>query len=127
MSEQLVLDAAIAVLSAGSAFPMTLQQAKDLAELPDYYTVVSVADRVGGELRKGVSYGTRSYRITARQVARTEDAARLMRTSTRSALEYVELSVGAVASTAVMFESADPIAEDNEGWWSGLTTWTTTV
>ena len=121
-----VRTAAIAVLQTGLAHPQTLQDLKSTATTPPHYNEVTVEDRFGGELRNSVWRGTNGWRITTRAVSETEDGAYQMRAKARAALEYTLLAVGADGSTPVMFESADPIAED-EGHWSGLTTWTCTT
>lgn len=128
VTEKAVRTAVVGVLAAGSAHPMTFQDIKSYApgKLPNYYNEVGASDRFGGESRLGVYIGTGGYRITMRSVGRTEDAALDMRSKGRLALEYATLLVGDLYSTPVMFETADLIAED-DGWWSGLMTLTTTL
>lgn len=117
--------AAVAALTAAQAHPKTLQELKS-ATPPAHYNEVTVDDRFGGELRASVWRGTIGWRISTRAVSETEDGAYQMRAKARAGLEYALLTVGGDVSTPVMFESADPIAED-EGHWSGLSTWTCTT
>lgn len=127
MSELAVRAAAVTVLAAGDAVPKTLQDLKTKDPERLYYNEITVSDRYGdGQLRLGVWLGTGGYRITTRAVGATEDAAYQMRELARTALEYAVLTIGDVTTTPVMFETAEQIAED-DGWWSGLTTWTTTL
>lgn len=112
--------AVIAFLTTAAAAPYSLGTAA--ASLPDFYTEVGVVRRFGGEQRlSGVRDGE-LYRITARQVARLYPNAQNLRAKS-AALEGAVLTIGALTTTPIEFESADPIAED-DGWYSGLQTWT---
>lgn len=127
MTEKLILAAAKTVLDGGGAHPMTLWEAKEAADLGNYYTELMVAPRAGGAMRLGVWIGTNGFRISTRALGLSEDAAYDMRSRARTALEYANLPVDDGFTTPVMFETADDIEEENDGWWSGLTTWTCTL
>ena len=112
---QLVLDA----LTAANAFPYTLDAVKRQVTPPKRYTEVSVVRRFGGTPRVAGGSSVTGWRILTRAVALTEDDAREVRRRYFAALEDVALGDG----TPIEFESGDPIAGD-DGWSSGLDTWT---
>lgn len=117
--------AVIAALSAATAAPYDLDDAKKLTAAQIYpgYTGVTVSPRFGAPNRAPGSTGRRGWRITTRQVGGTVSNAREMRKRTHAALEFVRLSVGGGTTTPIQFEGAEPIGED-DGYWSGLETWT---
>jgi len=112
------MDAVVAALTAANAHPYTLDDIKQMATAPAYYTEVTVSRRFGGERRGGNASGSTGWRVTTRAVAKTEENAREMR---RRAASLEDARLG--TSTPVVFETEEAIGEDND-WWSGLTTWT---
>ena len=123
---------ALAVLAALNAVLPTGRKAYDsdtlraLATLPTDYVEVTVSRRFGGEERGGGYIGTEPYRITTRVVGKTISNARVLRDKVRTALAFNTVTVGALTTTPVAFETEDPIGDD-EGLWSGLTLWTYVV
>jgi hypothetical protein len=115
--------AIIAALTATSAAPYDLDDAKALTTIPNGYTEVMVSPRGGAPLRSPGSTGRRGWRIATRQVGTTVSNAREMRKRTHEALEFVRLTVGGDQTTPIQFDSAEQIGED-DGYWSGLETWT---
>lgn len=93
------------------------------AERPDNYVEISVSRRFGGEPRLTGRKGSTGWRVTTRAVSRYVSDARLMQEKCRTALEYVRLTVGGETTTPIDFESEDPVGPD-DGWFSGLITWT---
>ncbi|GAB3776771.1 hypothetical protein FB382_004394 [Nocardioides ginsengisegetis] len=126
--------AVMAALTAANAVPLSLSEiTRRIADparygaLPKFYTEVTVTRRFNGDgARSGGGSGVRLVRITTRAVAETEANAREMRRRTSDGLEGSSLSVVGFDSTPVEFETEDPIAPD-DGWFSGLTTWTYAV
>ena len=112
-----------AALTAQLAAPYDLDDLKALTTPPAQYTEVTVSRRFGGENRATGSTGRVGWRITTRAVAKTVSNAREMRKRTDAALLYVRLTVDGDKTTPIQFEGAEPIGDD-DGWWSGLTTWT---
>lgn len=115
--------AIVAVLNAGSpnANAYTLDALKKLAALPDAYTEVTVSHRFGAPNRNVASTGRTGYRIATRVVAKREVNAQRLRDRVDTALRSQR--VAAISTTPVQFETEDPIGDD-DGWFSGLTTWT---
>ena len=120
---------ATAVLAALNAVLPTGRKAYDsddlrrLATLPTDYVEVTVSRRFGGEERANGYIGTEPYRITTRVVAKEIPNARLLRDKVRTALAFNTVTVGSLTTTPVAFETEDPIGDD-EGLWSGVTSWT---
>jgi hypothetical protein len=125
--EQLHAAAVIAIINAGLPAQTRAYDLDDVpATLPTHYVAVTVSRRVRGELRAAAT-STAGWRDTTRVVDKNSVTnARNTAKIVRSALEFASLSVDGKASTAVQFESAEPIGPD-DGWWSGLTTWTYTL
>lgn len=123
MTEADVAAAVIAVIVANGGRAYELDQAKVLAVVPPSYCEVTVERRFGGEQRTCGGYALTGYRINVREVGSLVANARNART--RGDLEGVVLAVGAERSTPVQFEAQDSIGQDND-WWSGMTTYTTT-
>lgn len=117
--------AVIAALNAGSpnANAYTLDDLKGLSTKPAAYTEVTVSHRYGAPNRAGGSTGRIAYRIATRYVAQFEVNAQRLRDLSDTALRFTHLSIGGDTTTPVQFESEDPIGDD-DGWFSGLTTWT---
>ena len=115
-----------AALTAQSAAPYDLDDLKALATPPAQYTEVTVSRRFGAQNRATGSTGRVGWRITTRAVAKTVSNAREMRKRTAAALSYVRLTVDGDQTTPIQFEGEEPIGDD-DGWWSGLTTWTYTL
>lgn len=122
-SEEQQAAAVIAALTTANAAPYDLDDAKALTTIPAGYTEVMVSPRGGAPLRNPGSTGRRGWRISTRQVGTTVGNAREMRKRTHTALEFARLTVGGGQTTPIQFEGAEPIGED-EGYWSGLETWT---
>lgn len=119
MTEQEQLDAVVAALTAANAAPHTLGDLARLSIPPDYYNEVTVTPTYIGTYDAAGAPVVDGWRITTRAVAKTEGNAREMRRRAAAGLRGVRVG----SSTPVLFESADPIAPD-DGWFSGLTTWT---
>lgn len=131
VTDEQVLTAVLAALNAGgpegSANAQELDELKKLSTLPEAYTECSVTRRFAENPRNDTTTGTDAYRIIVRQCAeKNRYNAREMRRRTRANLEYMTLTAGGFASTPVRFESADDIDEDDQGYWSGLETYTLT-
>lgn len=115
--------AIIAALTAANANPYDLDDIKDADPAPVNYTEVTVTPRYGAPNRNTASTGRAGWRITTRAVGKTVTNAREMRKRARTALLYQRVTVAGEESTPIQFESGEPIGED-DGWFSGLTTWT---
>lgn len=117
--------AIITALTAANAAPYDLDDAKKLttAQIFPGYTEVTVSPRSGAPNRSTGSTGRRGWRITTRQIGGTVSNAREMRKRTHAALEFARLTVGGDKTSPIQFEGAEPIGDD-DGWYSGLTTWT---
>lgn len=115
--------AVIAALMTANAAPYDLDDVKELATLPPQYTEVTVSRRYGGDERNTASTGRVGWRITTRAVAQTVSNAREMRNRAVAALLYKRLTVADDQTTPIQFESEEPIGVD-DGWYSGLCTWT---
>lgn len=123
--EQLHATAVLTVLNA--ALP-TQTRAYDVSEVPDtkppHYVEVMLSRRFGGARRASADTGTGGWRIATRVVDKESVTdARNTASKVRDALEFARLAVAGKQSTPVQFEGAEPIGPD-DGWWSGLTTWT---
>lgn len=119
-NEQAHSDAVVALLTTLGALPYDLGDIP--ATPPERYTEVTVTRRFGGEQRFSGLRDGQLFRITARQVAKVYQNAQNLRAKS-AAIEGVTLTVGGQTTTPIEFESADPIGTD-DGWYSGLETWT---
>lgn len=127
-------DVATAVLAAlnsggasGTAHADELDTIKKAKPLPNSYTEVTVSRRFGGESRNDAYLGTDAFRVTARQCSKVDIFnARELRRRTRVNLEYAYIAAGGLTSTPVLFETAEDIGQDEQGYWSGLETYTFT-
>lgn len=120
MTEDDVVTAVSAALTTTNAAPYTLGDLARLTVPPAFYNEVTVTPMfVAANDAAGMPV-VGAWRITTRAVAKTEGNAREMRRRATVGLQGVRIATGA---TPVLFESADPIAED-DGWYSGLSTWT---
>ncbi|HET8614288.1 MAG TPA: hypothetical protein VFL94_02100 [Actinomycetales bacterium] len=126
-------DVAVAVLAAVNASLATLATSRTAYSVdklpsvrPSEYVEVGVTRRFGGQQRVGGAWiGTVAWRATFRYVSQSSMTnARLMRERVRAALEFVELD--GVDSTPWQFETAEDIGPD-DGWFSGLDSYTTTT
>lgn len=115
--------AVLAALNAGSALAYESDDLKAMTDLPPNYNEVTVERRYGGQSRATGTTTRRGWRITARAVGITISNAREMRKRAATQLEGARVTVDGKTSTPIQFESADPIGED-DGRWSGLTTYT---
>jgi hypothetical protein len=115
--------AVIARLNAGNAAAYDLDDLKALPAQPSIYTEVTVERRFGGDSSLGGTIARAGWRITTRTVAKTVSNAREMRNRARTQLVSARLTVDGKTTTPIRFESEDPIGDD-DGWYSGLTTWT---
>jgi hypothetical protein len=113
-------DAVVALLMTLKALPYDLGDVP--SPPPDKYTEVTVTRRFGGEQRLSGLRDGQLFRITARQVARVYQNAQNLRAMS-AGLEGAVLTIGGATTTPLEFESADPIGPD-DGWFSGLETWT---
>ena len=118
MSEKAHLDAVVALLTAASASPMTLQQIKDAATLPTSYNEVTVMQKFGdGPRRSGAPSAVTQWRILVRSVGQRYANAQQMR-NLASALHEAKVTVGGELFFIERAVSDDQIGEDS-GWWSG--------
>lgn len=113
--------AVIAALDAAGAAPYDIDDVPDT--LPAHYTEVYVSRRFGGEPRNAGAKGSTGWRIAVRVVAKTVTNARLLRAKVSAALDDVRLTVDGEPTTPVQFEGAEEIGPD-DGWFSGLSTYT---
>lgn len=123
VSEATQLAAVLAALNDADAAAYDLDAIKEAANRPAYYTEVTVTARYGAEPRNTGSTGRRGWRITTRVVGDYASNAQEIRKRVDTGLRYVRLTVDGATTTPIQFESEDPIGED-DGWFSGLTTWT---
>lgn len=114
--------AVIAALNAKQAAPYDLDDAKKLTDPPDGYTEVMITRRYSADRRNDGTTGRRGWRIATRQIGTTVTNARMVRTRTHEALEFVRLTIGGALTTPIQFEGAEDIGEDGDHW-SGLETW----
>lgn len=112
-----------AALTAQQAAPYDLDDLKALTSPPSQYVEVTVSRRYGGEERATGSTGRIGWRISTRAVATTISNAREMRKRAVTALLYARLTVDGDKTTPIQFEGEEPIGDD-DGWYSGLSTWT---
>jgi hypothetical protein len=121
---------ATAVLAALNAELAASMRAYDYDDLPTTrpanYVEVTVSRRAGGPNRNPGSTGRSGWRITTRPVSTTVSNAREMRKRVATALLFNRVTVGGDQSTPIQFETEDPIGPD-DGWYSGLSTWTYAV
>lgn len=123
-TEEQWAQALVAALNAAEALAVEYDDLP--ATRPNAYTELALVRMYAGEARGDGYKGTESYRVTTRQVAKTVTNARLLRSRTHTALEYVSVTANGVTSTPLMFEGAEVIGPD-DGWYSGLETWTFTA
>ena len=121
MAEEQHAAAVIAALAAAGAHPYDIDDLP--ATLPSHYTEVYVARRYGGTSRNAGGSGATGWRIATRFVANSVTNARVLRTNATTALEGVRLTVAGTQTTPIQFEGAEDIGPD-DGWFSGITTWT---
>lgn len=95
------------------------------ATRPDTYVEVMVSRRFIEAGRMTGKQSRTGWRITARAVAKKTGNARTVHKKVTEALEDVRLNVGGVLTSPIQFETEDPVVED-DGWFSGLTSWTYT-
>lgn len=94
------------------------------ATKPSKYVEVTLTRRPGGNLRSAGNTSTAGWRISTRVVDKVSITnARRTANTVRNALEFFGLTVAGKPSTPIQFETAEPVGPD-DGWWSGLTTWT---
>lgn len=100
--------------------------AYDLGDIPspapDWYTEVTVSRRYGGVQRASGVRDGQLWRITVRQVGKRLQNAQNLRAK-RAALEEAVLTVAGATTTPIEFETSEVIGTD-DGWWSGLETFT---
>lgn len=132
-SEEQHATAVLAALNAAlAAAPfngsVTAYDLDDLAEQqpkPTEYVEVTIHRRYSESSRACTDKGVDLWRVTTRYVARASvTTARNLRDATRTTLEQARLTVGAATTTPVQFETAVPIEQDSEHWYSGLDSWT---
>lgn len=123
--EQAQVTAIIAALNAALAPKVAYDIEKVPSPRTGPYVEVTVVWRFGGESRNDGYVGTDGGRILTRYVAKHIEDARLMRSKVVGVLRYGRITVaGDVLITSR--ETGEPIGED-EGWFSGLDTWTFTA
>jgi hypothetical protein len=122
-SEEQHAAAILAALNAAGAAAYDVDDLTNLATLPSYYTEFGIAWRYGALQRAGRTGKCEGYRFTTRAVAKTVSNARVMQDRAETALQDRVLVIDGVPTTPIQRDSRDQIAPD-EGWYSGLTTWT---
>jgi hypothetical protein len=115
--------AVVAFLEAAKAHPYALGDPRPTDVTS--YTEVGIFRRFGGESVLNGDLGLRLVRVTTREVAKIRANALTVR-SKCAALEDASLTVAGFVTTPIQFETQTLIAED-DGWFSGLTTWTYAV
>lgn len=127
MSEEAHIEALRSLLNTALAphQAYTVQALEDMVALPPQYVELGAMRRFGGTERLVGSPVPRLWRAYTRVVASREVNARRMRSLVSEALEDARLTVGGKTSGPVRLEAQDPVAPD-DGWYSGLTTWTYT-
>lgn len=93
---------------------------------PNDYVEVNAYRRFGGESRNDGYVGTCGWRIEAVVVSRNLSAARQLRKAVTDALLNQSLTVSSEATTGVLFENEDVIAEDDD-YYVGATYFTYTI
>lgn len=115
--------AAAAVTAINAKFSTTRAYELDdvPATRPDYYVEVAVSRRlVSGNRRGDGSKSFKGYRLTTRVVALTITNARLLEQKVTEALDFVALGSDV---TPVEYETSTSVDPD-DGWFSGVTSWT---
>lgn len=116
--------AVVAAVNAALANRTAYEPDEVPATRPTEYVEVTVTRRFGGESRLPGRKGTTGWRITTRPVSQSSlTDCQVMAEGVRTGLEDVFLSVAGETTSPVQFESAEPIGPD-DGWFSGLSTWT---
>lgn len=105
---------------------LDLDEVKAMRQPPVQYLELTVERRVGGVQRISSAIGSTAWRITSRAVGRTVAGAREVRRRSADIERSVITITSGLTTTPVDLESQDPIGPD-EGWWSGLTTYTFTT
>ncbi len=128
MSEELLAQAVVTAITAATALAYDLDDVPGTlgneGTTPTKYIEVTVSRRYGGNERGDAAPTLTGYRITTRAVAyESVTDARNLRCKAGLALENVAMSVSGVTTTQVKFESEEPIGPD-DGWFTGLTSWT---
>lgn len=126
MTEELTAQAVIDALNAAQAAAYDVDDLTKMAATPLNYVEVTVSRRYAEGDRLTGGRSTRSWRITTRVVTKTVSNAREYRRRVETALERRTLLIEGKRTTPVQLETESPIGPD-DGWFSGLTTWTFTV
>jgi hypothetical protein len=124
VSTEAHLAAIKALLTAAGAKPYDIGELAALTTLPTSYTEVHVMPRLPGEERLGVWSGTQSYRVVTRAVARTHQAATVLRDRAADALQWTRFEVDGGTAGPITRELADDPIGDDEDWFSGTSSWT---
>lgn len=90
------------------------------AVLPSIYVALTVSRRYGGEPRYSGQRPITGWRLTTREVGRTEDEARWAREKVATLNETRNATLG---SSLLTFETQTEIEKDGDAY-SGLTVWT---
>ena len=126
-SEKEVLDAALLALAAANASGYSLAQLAGLTAKPTSYNEVMVAQKYPDAPRRtGGASGTTQWRILTRAVADKYTNAQEMRRRAALALEDQKLTVSGQVVFVERALSDDPISAD-DGWWSGMSEFSTAV
>lgn len=129
MSEQANYDAVKALLAAGGAVPLSLNEIKAAGKagtLPPRYTELYVSEIVLAPVLVGGWSVRSSWRVQTRAIGDTEANARNIRAKAAAALHGQRITVGGVTAVIGRAVSDDPIGEDN-GRYSGLSEYTYTL
>lgn len=119
MTAQGNVTAILATLNA--ALPVEAYDLGDVpSKRPSEYVEIVLSRRFGGETRVCQRKGLTGYRLTVRAISRqSAENVRLSLETCRAALEFKRITVGAVTSTPVQFETERPVASD-ESWFAGV-------
>lgn len=92
-------------------------------ELPPIYAEISVTQRYGAPVRMSGARPVKGWRLVTRVVGTTVDEARKARDAIAGAVEDKRLLIAGTWTSPVRFETEDVIGDD-DGRYSGATTWT---
>lgn len=129
--EQLHADAIKTVLNAELPTGVDAYEWSDLealADKPTRYVVFDVTPMYVNRYRVSADKPLGAWRVNTRYVDKVSvKNTRTMRRHAWVALEKRVLTVAGIQTTPICFETAVPIGQDQEFWWTGLDSWTYTL
>lgn len=124
MTAQENADAILAALNTALAPRVAYELDKVPATRPAQYVEVTLARRFGGESRQDGFIGTTGYRVIVTAISSaTVSSIRSDLEKCRAALEFQSLTVGALSTTPIQFETEDE-ADYGNGWFAQYATYT---